>query len=140
MHGREARFPLETSKVKPTVSPDIQTTIERLQNLREEIYPVAKANIVSSQERQKEQFRKRKGVRKINFQVGDVVLRMNMLKRSKKGHKMEDTWLGPYKILEITKNGCCKLQCLRTLSPLERKINSCQLKLYQQVCTPCLSP
>ena len=95
MHGREPRFPLETSKAKPSVSPDIQTTTERLQRVRE--YPVAKANIDSSQEKQKEQYKKEKGIWRINFQVGDVVLRMNMLQRSKKGHKMEDSWLGPYK-------------------------------------------
>ena len=30
-----------------------------------------------------------------------MVLCLNMLKRTKKGHKSEDTWTGPYKVLSI---------------------------------------
>ena len=33
---------------------------------------------------------------------GDVVLRLNMLKCTKKGHKSEDTRTGPYKVLPIS--------------------------------------
>lgn len=63
MHGREARFPMEAEKSKPVVNPDIDTTIEHLRKMKEEIYPVAKQSIDQSQEWQKQQYRRRKGVR-----------------------------------------------------------------------------
>ena len=93
MHGKEARLPLEVDKSRPTEDFDITSTIARLEKVREQIFPIAKKNIELSQEKQKEQYRKRKGLRKTNSQAGDLVLRLNMLKRSKKGHKMEDSWL-----------------------------------------------
>ena len=55
---------------------------------------------------------------------------MNMLKRTKKGHKMEDTWLGPYEVAEISDLGACILKCLKTEANLKRKTNISQLKLY----------
>lgn len=137
MHGREARLPMEVEKLSTTLDVNIDTTIERLRRVREEIFPIAKKNIEESQERQKRQYRQRKGVRNLNLKVGDLVLRLNMLKKTKMGHKMEDTWLGPYKVLEITQHGCCKLRCLRTGCDLKQKVNSCQLKIYQEV-IPCM--
>ena len=37
------------------------------------------------------------------------MLRLNMKKRTKKGHKMEDTWFGPYKVLRMSDTGSCSL-------------------------------
>ncbi len=62
---------------------------------------------------------------------GDHVLRLNMKKRTKKGHKTEDTWIGPYKVVEVTKYGSVKLQCLKTNEIiLKSKVNIGQLKAY----------
>ena len=69
------------------------------------------ANIDSAQTRQKDQYSKRKGLGQQEIKVGDTVMRLNMLKRTKKGHKTEDTWMGTYKVLEITKYGSCRLHC-----------------------------
>ena len=110
----------------------VQQAINRLSTVRDKIFPVAKKNIDDSQKRQKEQFRRRKGLDKKNVRVGDQVLRMNMLKRTKKGHKTEDTWLGPYKVLKVTDQGCCHLQCVKTGMELKRKVNISQLKLYYE--------
>ena len=55
-----------------------------------------------------------------------------MLKRTKKGHKREDTWMGTYKVLEITKYGSCRLHCEATNTTLKRKINLAQLKLFRR--------
>ena len=135
MHGREARFPMEvehSSTVDESLPPNITSVIDRLQKVKKEIFPLAKKNIDESQKKQKDQYLKRKGIHKPTFKVGDKVLRLNMRKRTKKGHKMEDTWLGPYKVLEITKYGCCLLECLKTSTVLKRKINSSQLKLYKE--------
>lgn len=136
MHGREAKFPLEAEKSTSTCSEliteeDVQERIDRMRNLKDSIFPAAKENIDSSQKKQKEQYRKRKGIVKTSIRVDDLVLRMNMKKRTKKGHKMEDTWLGPYKVLQISDKGSCLLLCLKTEKEIKHKVNVSQLKLYK---------
>ena len=136
MYGREAKLPLEVEKADVPVCSDqlpcIERRIEWLSNLKDSIFPAVKTNIEKAQKKQKEQYRKRRGQSKQHIKVGDTVMRLNMLKRTKKGHKAEDTWIGTYKVLEITEYGCCRLQCMLTNSTLKRKINIDQLKLYQQ--------
>ena len=43
---------------------------------------------------------------------------------------MEDTWLGPYKVHEVTNHGCCILQCIKSGVMMKRTVNGSQLKLY----------
>ena len=87
MHGREARLPMEAEMSKPTVKPDLDTTIARLRKLKEEVHPTAKHNIENSQHKQKLQYQWRRGLVKSNYKVGDLVLRLSIIKRTKKGHK-----------------------------------------------------
>jgi hypothetical protein len=75
-------------------------------------------------------YRRRKGVMKALISVGDTVLRLNMLNRTEKGHKMEDKWLGPYKVIDMTRYGNCVLHCIRTNTTMKRKVNVRRLKLY----------
>ena len=42
------------------------------------------------------------------------MLHLNMKKRTKKGHKMEYTWFGPYKVLRMSDTGSCSLYNLKT--------------------------
>ena len=96
MHGREARFPLEAENSEITsVSQlgDVQQAVHHLKEMRIKVFPQVKENIENNQERQKQQYRKRKGAVANSIQVGKTVLRLNMLKRTTKCHKMEDTWL-----------------------------------------------
>jgi hypothetical protein len=135
MHGREARLPLEAESRTVTSSDhliDVQQTVIHLKKVKEAVFPKVKVNIESSQKRQKEQYRRRKGVLKTPIHVGDTVLRLNMLKRTKKGHKMEDTWRGPYKVTDMTKCGSCVLHCIKTNTTMKRKVNVRQLKLYRE--------
>ncbi|XP_062509082.1 uncharacterized protein LOC134185316 [Corticium candelabrum] len=53
-----------------------------------------------------------------------------MLKRTTKGHKMEDTCLGPYRVIEMTASGGCVLRCIKTNSTMKCKVNISQLKIY----------
>ena len=136
MYGREAKLPLEVEKAGVPVDSDqlpcVERRIEQLSNLKDSIFPAVKINIEKAQKKQKEQYSKRRGQGKQHIKVGDTVMRLNMLKRTKKGHKVEDTWIGTYKVLEITEYGCCRLQCMLTNSTLKRKVNLDQLKLYRQ--------
>ena len=131
IHGREARLPLEVEKAEPITDtkqlPEIDSRIDQLTKLKDKIFPAVMANIDMAP---KEQYRQQKGLGKQEIKVGDTVMRLNMLKRTKKGHKTEDTWIGTYKVLEITKYGSCRLQCVKTNTTLKRKINLAQLKLY----------
>ncbi len=118
MHGREARIPFEAEQATLITSPDqlasVEERVQQLQQVRDKIYPIAKANIDSSQKKQKKQYKRWKGIQPNRLKVGDLVLRANMLKRTKKGNKTKDTWLGPYKIVDISKYGCCLLRSMAT--------------------------
>lgn len=131
MHGREAKFPLEAEK-SPGQSQlaDVQERIDYLSKLKDAIFPTAKKNIDNSQKKQKKQYQKRKGIVKTSIRVDDLVLRLNMKKRTKKGHKMEDTWLGPYKVLQVSDKGSCFIWCVKTEKKIKQKVNVSQLKLY----------
>ena len=133
MHGREARFPLEAENSEITsVSQlgDVQQAVHHLKEMRKKFFPQVKENIENNQERQKQQYRKRKGAVANSIQVGQTVLRLNMLKRTTKCYKMEDTWLGPYRVIEMTASGGCVLRCIKTNSTMKRKVNISQLKIY----------
>ena len=136
IHGREARLPLEVEKADFIADskqlPEINRIIEQLTKLKDEIFPAVMANIDIAQTRQKDQYSKRKGLGKQEIKVGDTVMRLNMLQRTKKGHKTEDTWMGTYKVLEITKYGSCRLHCEATNTTLKHKINLAQSKLFRR--------
>ena len=51
------------------------------------IFPKADSNIKAPQEKQKEQYTRRKGIVKYNFNIGDKVLRCNMQQKTKKGKR-----------------------------------------------------
>ena len=136
MYGREARFPIEAEKIPtsenvlPSSSDEIDDIIARLRAVKEASFSRASENIKASQERQKKQYRKRKGLRKTQLQEGDLVLRMNMRRKTRKGAKLEDTWLGPYEIVSISAYGSCKLKSQKTGKELKGKVNVSQLKHY----------
>ncbi len=136
MHGPEARFPLEAERAsivsQNVMSGDIEERICCMKKLKDSIFPVAKSNIENSQSKQKQQYQKRKGVIKTNIRVGNQVLRLNMLKRTKKGHKMEDTWKGLYKVRYMSDKGSCLLHCIKTGKDIKQKVNISQLKLYNE--------
>ena len=86
----------------------------------------------SAQKKQKEQYKQCRGSgQEVPIQKGDLVLHLNMLKRTKKGHKGEDTWFGPYKVLEVTEHGSCHLLDTKTEKEIKQKVNVSQLsKIY----------
>ena len=48
-------------------------------------------------------------VRSIQFQPGDLVLRKNSISRACSSNKLDPNWEGPYKILEVSRAGYCRL-------------------------------
>ena len=119
MHGREARLPLEIEKANIddddiTAPVGIEATIGHLQQVKEKIFPKVSENIEKSQKRQKVQYQMRKGDSGLTIQ---------------EGHKHEDTWCGPYKVLNISKYGSCRIKS--NMSEI-KKVNINQLKHYQE--------
>ena len=88
------------------------------------------ATIKSAQEKQKKQYAERKGITEYGFKIGDKVLRRNMQQKTRKGKKMEDRWLGPYTIVEITKTSCLLKNSSDKI--LKQRINLSQLKPYHE--------
>lgn len=140
MYGRKARFPLEVEKsATPSIScdlADIDQVVSRLSTVKTTTFPRAEKNILASQKRQKELHKRRKHFYREEFKVGSLVLRMNMKQRLRKGGKLEDKWLGPYRVLDVTQYGCCKLACVRTGVVLKAKVNQSQLKTFRNPIAP----
>ena len=126
MFGRNPRLPFEIEKLeKPITDPEtlsqvmtelssdetLKERLEEMSTLRDTLFPLVDQNIKQAQEKQKQQFKRRRGHPICPFKVGDVVLQRNMVQMTKAGHKYEDQWLGPYKICYINADkGICRLE------------------------------
>lgn len=140
MYGREARFPLEAEKVAETNSieeavndismANVDNYIKEILEKQKSIFFKADTNIKVAQERQKKQYAQRKGITEYSFKIGDKVLRRNMQQKTRKGKKMEDRWLGPYTIVEVTKTSCLLKNASGKV--LKQRINLSQLKPYSE--------
>ncbi len=94
MFGCEPRFPLEAEKqLKSTTSEDVglvlqtadvETTLDKKQA---RIFKTADERIKLAQQKQKEQYKKRKGIVEYNFKIGNKVQRRSMLQKTRKGNK-----------------------------------------------------
>jgi hypothetical protein len=81
---------------------------------------------------QKKQYeaKRKNGVKSFIFEVGDDVLRRNMVKQGRKGSRLEADWLGPYKISQLHKKGVATLT--KDGKELRSKVNCKQLKPYKR--------
>ena len=89
----------------------IREHVNEMSRIRDTLFPRVDANIRQAQERQKHQYKMKRGQSVCSFQVGDLVLQRNMLQMTKAGYKYEDQWVGPYKITQINPDkGTCRLE------------------------------
>ena len=63
-----------------------------------------------------------------------LVLMRNSRNDSRKGGKMDQRWLGPYKIAEDLGKGVFKLKNPSSGHILKKTVNSCRLKAYYTKC------
>ena len=102
MFGREARFPIQAeaestnpSSIEILASEEnVSQHLETSASQKIELFSKVSKNISAAQEKQKRDYNRRKCVINHHFKTGDQVLWRNMLQVTKKGHKMEDKWLG----------------------------------------------
>ena len=71
----------------------LQEHVEKMSATRDVLFPKVLQNIEAAQEKQKQQYLRRKGKFDCIFRNGDTVLRRNMLQKTKKRHKMEASGL-----------------------------------------------
>ena len=122
-HFDEDQGKIETLVRDLTAEDVLQEHIEKMSATRDALFPKVEKNTKAAQEKQKQQYLKRKGCFDCSFKNGDTVLRRNMLEKTKKGHKMEGHWNGPYTAEELDlKKGTCRLRGKHgTL--LQRRVN-----------------
>ena len=134
MFGREPVFPLEAEKqgkyiglddmADSLIKVDVDNYVQEVFQKQQTILQLADERIKESQKKQKEQYERRKGLTDHVFKTGSMVL---WRKKTRKGSKNEDCWLGPYTIVELSKTSCC----LKNASgELKASININQRKPY----------
>lgn len=137
MFGREARFPIQAeaestnpSSIEILASEEnVSQHLETSASQKIELFSKVSKNISAAQEKQKRDYNRRKCVINHHFKTGDQVLWRNMLQVTKKGHKMEDKWHGPYVVAGESKKGVCVLKNMVGVV-LKKRVNVNQLKPY----------
>ncbi|PIK51039.1 putative gypsy retrotransposon integrase-like protein 1-like [Apostichopus japonicus] len=134
--AREPLLPvdIEESMVHPESPTDCsdaqqERVYQSMAKSREKIKGLVKGNISKAQERQKKNFDKRHQSEK-NFKVGSSVLVRNARKDVRRGGKLENSWLGPYKVKDVNEKGLFTLINSSTGLPLKKKFNSILLKEF----------
>ena len=135
MHGREARYPFEMEKASGVYDPielgEVQRAIDRLHAVREIFSDVSK-NIDTSQ-RFFFSIPATQGTwSKHTYQGRRCCYASQLDQTYKEGPQTRGHMDGPYKVLDISKYGCCHLQCIATGKDLKTKVKINQLKVYQE--------
>ncbi len=123
------RMKLCDTVVSHPVCAFLTVTLDKILKKQAEIFKTADERIKLAQQKQKEQYKKRKGIVEYNFKIGNKVLRRNMLQKTRKGNKGEDRWLGPYVIELTTTSAILRNEHGKTL---KRRVSLNQLKHYIQ--------
>lgn len=90
-------------------TPFLLNNEKRNENFMERIERINKRQVEVLEKRRKEQKLKTKE-RKTNFNLGDVVLYKNILRKG----KLEQKWIGPYIVIKVSKTGSCKIKDIKS--------------------------
>ncbi|KAK3709530.1 hypothetical protein QZH41_006769 [Actinostola sp. cb2023] len=126
MYGRQPRLPFEVEKLLNNSEEEpvselaaklgnasaIDDYVQNMTERRDILFPKVEDNINSAQEKQKQTYLKRKGITKCSMKDGDLVLKRNMLQKTKQGHKMEDQWIGPYVVEGLDKTNATAINAV----------------------------
>jgi hypothetical protein len=96
---------------------------------RENVLEVAKANIVKAQMKQKKQYDKKHFQPEV-FSVGAIVLKKDFTRKKRKGGKLDDKWVDPYRIEAALGRGLYRLQEVADSTKKIERVNGCHLKQY----------
>lgn len=88
-----------------SISEITENRIHYSNECRNKIFKEAEDNIKQAQEKQKTNYDKRHNIIRHTFKIHDKILLQNLQRKTKKGHKEEEKWLGPYTITKINASG-----------------------------------
>ena len=130
MYGREARLPIELTRVTSELEEDdFETKVKRMAELRAKVHSNALANIEKAQERQKKHYDAKHNTN-TKLKVGDMVLVKDMKNEGRKGGKLNQLFPGgPYTITEDLGKGRYRLKDEKG-ELLKTAINCHRLKLW----------
>ena len=132
MYGREARLPIDLTRVPSDIAPDkldFETKVQKMLELQKELHDKARINIEKAQARQKRQYDAKHNTN-TNIKVGDKVLVQAMKNQGRKGGKLEPLFPGgPYIIEEDLGKGRFRLKDLNG-KLLKTAINIHRLKVW----------
>ena len=111
----------------PANEPDDFTRLQKEQQKRLE---EAKANILAAQEKQKDDYDRKRACPEC-YQVDALVLKKDFLQKKRKGGKLDDRYVGPYKILKILPKGAYLLQLVAN-SEVVVRVTGSHLKPYNE--------
>lgn len=121
--------------MQPVVETMQASDIDQVVSACTEIESIVRSKIAVAQNRQCEQYasRLKKGVKTFTFKVGDLILKRNVRKLSRKGDRLQSDWLGPYVIRDISDKGQVALQEPDNGRELTVRVNISQLKPYHDM-------
>ncbi len=147
MFGREPISPIDLEVLPPVeiikdcediTEKDVTDAMVSLHSFHEEIYSKASANISESQTKQKDYYDSRHEMQ--TFSVGEKVLVENTRQKQRKGGKLADKWLGPYRINREISKGVYGLENIDG-KLMKQSCNTSRLKrYYEDVTTTSIKP
>ena len=147
-NGRRARLPLDMALNAPTealpgghdnvvtesLAADAEVDDDVMRDWVREIAAVRRqglGNIRGAQARQVEQHARRNGIFTAEFRVGDLVLKYNARRDTRRGDRMQAPRSGPYEIIRVGGRGTYQLRCHRTGRVLRQMVNGSLLSVYR---------
>ena len=107
---------------------EMSIVIEALLQTREKLYEATGLKISLAQREQKELYDRKHNPNEL--QVGTTVLNEKLVKKQRKGGKMDYRWLGPYPINRCIGRGVYELKYMKG-AVLMTKVNVNRLKVYK---------
>lgn len=145
MFGRKAAIPIDIDMLKSEPDSRLQqylqsnqlspATLDMLTDQRKQIIEQTKMNIKHAQEKQKQQYDRRRANPSL-YTIGAKVLKKDFLRRKRAGGKGDCRFIGPYRIMKSYGRGVYGLELIANPSHIVR-VNGAHLKPYY---TPPSSP
>ena len=137
MFGRRAYLPVELNMRKTTLNDllnekkqeNMIETIDRLTRIRKLNLEGAKIKIKEAQKKQKHYY-DLKHAKSDVYKIGAKVLLKDLLRKKRKGGKLDSKWLGPFKIRKNLGKGLYYISDDRNIKAALKRVHGTHLKLY----------
>ena len=137
MFGRRAYLPVELNMRKTTLNDllnekkqeNMIETIDRLTRIRKLNLEGAKIKIQEAQKKQKHYYDLKHAKSEV-YKIGAKVLLKDLLRKKRKGGKLDSKWLGPFKIRKNLGKGLYYISDDRNIKAALKRVHGTHLKLY----------